>query len=87
MQILNAGFYYNDEYRMSYFCNKNGQEIDLIIQRPAKETLLIEIKSSDNVQSEQLKTLEKWEDEFPQAIRLCFSRDKKKKIFPNVTFY
>jgi uncharacterized protein len=79
--------YYKDEYRITYICTKEGQEIDVIVQRPGQETLLIEIKSSNDVQPEQLKALANLKDEIPNNIAICFSRDKNKKAYGAITVW
>ncbi|MBY0377103.1 MAG: AAA family ATPase [Gammaproteobacteria bacterium] len=76
--------YYHDEYRLTYLCTKNDTEIDLIVQRPAQETLLIEIKSSSDVQPDQLKALTNLKDEIPNSIALCISNDKNKKRYGEI---
>lgn len=79
--------YYKDEYRITYICTKEHQEIDVIVQRPGQETLLIEIKSSNDVQPEQLKALANLKDEIPNSIAICFSRDKNKKAYGDITVW
>lgn len=52
-------------FGFSYLRTKDGAEVDLIIERPGKSALLVEIKSSDNIDSAGLRNLR----EFGRAIR------------------
>ncbi|OGT64565.1 MAG: hypothetical protein A3J38_02080 [Gammaproteobacteria bacterium RIFCSPHIGHO2_12_FULL_45_9] len=79
--------YYKDEYRITYLCDKNGQEIDLVVQRPAQLTLLIEIKSSNDVQLDQLKALATLKDDIPNSLAICLSRDQNKKVYGDITVW
>ena len=76
-----------DEYRLSYLRTKEGIEIDLIVQRPGQPLLLIEIKSSDNVQQAQLKNLTRVKSEWPQAEAICLSQDLSKKRIGDITVW
>lgn len=58
--------------------------IDLIIERPAQSTLLIEIKSAREVYPEMFKTLQRFHEEFPHAERIGVSNDLYAKQFGNV---
>lgn len=79
--------YFHDEYKMSFLCDKNGQEIDVIVQRPNLPTLLIEIKSTDDVQKYHLSNIINLKVEFTDYTLLCFSQDKNKKIIDEVSVW
>ena len=55
---LNA--YYETKFSFSYLRDKNGNEIDLIIQKPSGEEVLVEIKSSSHTKKEDGRVLEKF---------------------------
>ena len=76
-----------DEYRLSYLRTKEGMEIDLVVQRPGQPLLLIEIKSSENVQETQLKSLIQFKTEWPQAEAICLSQDLAKKQIGDITIW
>lgn len=79
--------YFQDEFRLSYIRTKSGQEIDVIVQRPARKTLLIEIKSSNDVQPEQLKVLNALKDDFQNSEAICLSRDPRKKKYGDIVVW
>ena len=56
-EIFRLCEYHKNDYRLSYFMTKDGVEIDLICERPGKTDLLIEIKSTDSVNKEDVKNL------------------------------
>ena len=51
--------YYARDYRFYYLKDKEGMEIDLIIDRGRKSDILIEIKSSTKITEGDIKTLKK----------------------------
>lgn len=79
--------YNQNEYRLSFLRTKTDMEIDVIVQRPGRKTLLIEIKSSDDVQREQLNNFESLIGEIPDSEAICFSRDTNKKVFGDITVW
>lgn len=68
--------YHYPDYRLSFLYTKDGAEIDLVVERPGKKLLLIEIKSSDHVAPDQLRNLRQI-GEALQAERVCFSQEQR----------
>lgn len=79
--------YFNPEYKFSYLKTKDDAEIDLIVERPGQDILFIEIKSSQNVQSQQLTTLKQLGNDFGSCELVCFSRDTFAKKLDGITVY
>lgn len=69
-----AGYYHRD-YRFSYIKTKDDAEIDLVVERPGQALLLIEIKSSQQVQSEHLRTLRTMAEDVGSCEAICLSCD------------
>ncbi len=69
-------------WKISYFKSKDGVEIDLIVDRPGSNKLLVEIKSKDNINELDAKALESLgKDLDPDADKWIISNDKiDKKI-------
>lgn len=61
------------EYKLSYFTTTHGVEIDLVVERPGKKTLLIEIKSAAQPHQLDLKNLAALADEIEAAEPICLS--------------
>jgi len=75
LECMRLADYFYPEYRFSYFQTMTGDEIDLIVDRPGKPYLLIEIKSTDNVNKKNITSLEKYKHEFIHSEAVCFSLD------------
>lgn len=86
-EIKKYCLYFTDEFSLSYLRTKTNQEIDLIVKRPGQKVLLIEIKSTDNVQAEELKSIMRLKEEFPECEAICLSRDPKKKVYGDMVVW
>lgn len=73
--------YAKNDYRLSYLMTKDGVEIDLILERPGKPDLLVEIKSTDLVSGDDTKNLQKlmtdWDRECEAQVWSLDTHDKK----------
>jgi predicted AAA+ superfamily ATPase len=79
--------YYHPDYRFSYLSTKDGAEVDLVVERPGKTTLFIEIKSTDDVQRRQLTNLSMLAHDFKQCEAICLSRDSYAKNLDGIIVY
>ena len=87
IECMKLASYYYSEYRFSYFMTGAGLEIDLVVERPAQPLLLIEIKSSEQVRSEDLKSLRKISVELGNCEAVCFSNDPLQRKVDGVMVY
>jgi predicted AAA+ superfamily ATPase len=83
-EIFRLQSYYKKDYRLNYLRTKSGVEVDLVVTRPGKKTLLLEIKSTTNVTEEQVKPLIGISADIPDSEAYCISLDKTPKKFQNV---
>lgn len=67
--------YKKKDFRLSYLRTKDGVEIDLIIERPGLPRALIEIKSTDNVGVDDIRSLKHLSRDIPNSTAYCFSLD------------
>ena len=82
LEFLKNSSYKRLDWEFSYLRTKDDVEIDLIVTRPGDKKLLIEIKSKDQVCSEDANSLEKLGPDIdPKAERLLLSRDKLEQKF------
>lgn len=58
LEIYKNASYLRNDWKFFYFRTKDDLEIDLIIDRPGKSSVLIEIKSKQKVSEADVKTLE-----------------------------
>ena len=84
-QIHAKNIYLQLDYQLSYLQTKAGLEIDLIIQRPGKSLLLVEIKSKSKIDDRDIRHLEKLQTDFKGAEFVLLSRDAVSKKFGNIT--
>jgi predicted AAA+ superfamily ATPase len=83
-EIYRLNSYLKKDYRFYYLRTKSGLEIDLIIERPGLKTILLEIKSTDNVVEENVKSLITLSKDIKNSESYCLSLDKISKKFGNV---
>lgn len=76
--------YFKKTWRMSYLLTKDDSEIDLIIERPGKKTLCIEIKSTDKLIEGDLTSFVKLSQDVPNSESICLSRDLRTQQIAHV---
>jgi len=84
LELLRWNDYLKKSFRFYYLLTKDHAEIDLIIERPGLPTALIEIKSSENVDERDTRTLERFLPDFKKSELFCLSRDPHPKKIGNV---
>jgi uncharacterized protein len=87
LQAIESARYFHREYRFSYLKTKDDAEIDLIVERPGLPLLFIEIKSSENVQSEHLVTLKRIAYDYGECEAICLSRDPYAKELEGIKVF
>lgn len=85
LESIKLASYKKSEYRFSYLRTKDNVEVDLIVERPGKPILFIEIKSTNNVREQDLSQLRLITKDFKKCEAVCFSQDPWKKQFGNIT--
>jgi uncharacterized protein len=87
LECIRLANYFKPEYRFSYLQTKDGAEIDLVVERPGQPHLFIEIKSSNNVREEQLRSFTQLVLDFGSSgscEAICLSTDPYAKQFKHV---
>lgn len=87
VECIKLASYYKSEYRFSYLMTESNVEIDLVIERPGKKLLLIEIKSSDSVRREDLSSLNMIANDMGNCEAICFSCEPRKKKIGDIMVY
>ena len=72
------------DFRLSYLLTKDGAEIDLVIERPRRPTLLVEIKSTTQVRPDHVRALRGFGQELSETLSYCLSRDPVDKEIDGV---
>ena len=84
VEIFKLCQYFQPEYRLTYLQTKDNFEIDLVVERPGKPLLFIEIKSTTQIQETTLSNLQRICDDFPEAEMVCLSQDPYPKIYERI---
>ena len=79
LEIMRLADYAHLDWRFSYLLTKDGAGIDLVIDRPGMPLALIEIKSTSKTDERDVRTLNRFAQDFPQAERFRLSRDPHEK--------
>lgn len=74
LEFIRKEAYNKKGYRFYYLADER-QEVDLMIERPGKQLVIIEIKSSQQIQKRHLSSLLAMKKTFPQAELFCLSQD------------
>lgn len=84
LEIYRREAYLNREYRLTFLETRDGAEIDLVVERPGKPLMLIEIKSTDQIRVGMLSGFMTLAKDFPDAKLYCLSRDPVAKRFGRI---
>lgn len=71
--------YLQKDYQFSYLRTKDDVEIDLVIQKPNGQEVLVEIKSTDKILDKHLRSLKGFENDFPKAELICVANIKQEQ--------
>jgi predicted AAA+ superfamily ATPase len=64
LEIYRTCEYLKNDFRLSFLRTKDDAEIDLVIERPGKADLLLEIKSTKRVSEEDVRTVARFKKEW-----------------------
>lgn len=79
LEFWRVASYFYPDYELTYLQTKDGAEVDLVIDRPGKSPVLIEIKSTERVDETHIRTLRAISKDIFDAEAYCLSRDKSAK--------
>lgn len=74
-QLKSLCNYAQNDFRISYYHDENGIEIDFVIERPGKRLLFVEVKSATDVYESMTKNLRTAAKDFPNAEFQLWSQD------------
>jgi len=87
LEFIRLGSYFQPDYRFSFIRTAGDVEIDLVIERPGKQLLCIEIKSSDTIAERDISAFIKITKDIPNCEAVVVSQDRFAKKFDHVTCY
>ena len=77
--------YLRNDFTFSYLKLTEQLEIDLVIERPGKSIVIIEIKSSNNITEDHVRALVRYRADFPGCEAICISTDPFEKEINGIT--
>ena len=75
---------YHLEYRLTYLKTKDDVEVDLVVERPGKPILFVEIKSSTHIMRESISSFIQLTRDFGECEAICLSDDPFEKMIDHV---
>lgn len=79
-QIYRLNSYFRRNYELSFIRTQNDVEIDLVLRRGRNKLILIEIKSTDEVRSDHLRSLKTLGKDLKPSARYCLSNDPVARV-------
>lgn len=84
-EIWRLASYQGKDYQFSYLRTQAGVEIDLVVERPGEKHALVEVKSTELVTEDDVRSLARIGVDMPEAEAFCFSLDQVARKIGNVT--
>lgn len=78
-EVMRWNEYARTRYRLSFYSADEGDEVDLILDRPGRATVLLEIKSTTSVDESCAKALKRHLEDFEDARGYVLSMDPEAK--------
>jgi predicted AAA+ superfamily ATPase len=80
LECIRWNDYLERDFTLSYLRTGNGVEVDLVVERPGRPLALVEIKSSERINAEDMKSLKSFTKDFPDAEKIVLSREKRRRL-------
>ena len=87
LEFIRLGSYFQPDYRFSFIRTVSDVEVDLVVERPNKPLLCIEIKSAEIIDRMSIRSFIKVTKEIPNCEAIVLSQDRFMKTFDHVTCY
>ncbi|MGC2594999.1 MAG: AAA family ATPase [Rhabdochlamydiaceae bacterium] len=87
LEFIRLSSYFQPDYRFSFIRTTADVEIDLVIERPGKKLLCIEIKSTNIINDIDIKSFIKLTEDIPNCEAIVLSQDRFMKKFDHVSCY
>ncbi len=87
LEFMKLKSYFQPDTRFSFIRTASDVEVDLVIERPGKPLLCVEIKSATIISQEAIRPFMKLTKEIPNAEAIVLCQDRFVKKFDHVTCY
>lgn len=82
-ELYRLSQYLKKDYRLYHYRTQAGLEVDIVLERPGKKLVLIEIKSTTQIRADHLKHICSIKDDL-KADAFCLSQDDTHKLIDGV---
>ena len=86
LEIIRLNDYFEKHFQFSYLMTKDRVEVDLIIERPGKTTILVEIKSGDHLDEDDCRSLRVVGKDFKNAELWVISNSEEERLSQGVHY-
>ena len=83
-EIWRLASYQGKDYQFSYLRTQAGVEVDLVVERPGEKLALVEVKSTESVREDDVRSLAQIGTDVPDAAAFCLSLDRVARKIGNV---
>lgn len=87
LEWIRLANYFQPDFRFSFLRTESDIEVDLVVERPGKPLLCIEIKSTDSLREQDIKSFLRLTKDIPNSEAIVLSRDRFMQKFDHVTAY
>lgn len=87
LEFVRLSSYFQPDYRLSFIRTVSDVEIDLVVERPGKPLLCIEIKSANAISEESISSFKRITKDIDDCEAIVLSQDRFLKKFDHVTCY
>jgi predicted AAA+ superfamily ATPase len=87
LEFFRLGSYFQPDYRFSFIRTSTDVEVDIVVERPGKPLLCIEIKSSDAIHERDIGAFSRLTKDIHNCEAIVLSQDRFMKKYDHVTCY
>jgi predicted AAA+ superfamily ATPase len=87
LEFIRLASYFQPDYRFSYIRTAGDVEVDLVVERPGKPLLCVEIKSSDTIDETDIASFKRLTQDIPNCEAIVLSQHRFVKQYGNVICY
>lgn len=87
LEFIRLASYFEPDYRFSFIRTAGDVEIDLVVERPGKPLLCVEIKSSNSINENDIGSFARITKDISNCEAVILSQDRFMKKFDHVTCY
>jgi predicted AAA+ superfamily ATPase len=84
LEIHRLNQYYESDFSLFYLRTKEDVEVDLIVERPGKKTVFLEIKSTTSIKADDIRSFSRFVTDIKNSEALCVSNDLRPQQFEKV---